>query len=194
MSQSQNSPIPEAIINILYWGGIITVLAIAYTIDYLLIHLWLYGNAEFNIVLDALILASLLSFDALSLASTIFFIKNARSRTSSWLLLIYAVGAFAVLTYYTYIVMASHTAIMVEVYGQGVTGDKYIGSGIVLYNMGMALMTWLIIQGRGNLSKLTRAIPMLPVSQSFTNRKRSNDANDPIIICYDDECDTNQKP
>ena len=190
MSQSQNSPIPDAIINILYWGGIITVLAIAYTIDYLLIHLWLYGNAEFNIVLDALILASLLSFDALSLASTIFFIKNARGRASLWLLLIYVVGAFAVLTYYTYVVMANHTAIMVEVYGQGVVGDKYVGSGIVLYNMGMALMTWLIIQSRGNLSKITRMIPLPPITQQFTNRRKDkdDDKNGEIIICYDDDC------
>ncbi|WP_291767281.1 hypothetical protein [Caldivirga sp. UBA161] len=189
MSQSQSSPIPEAIINILYWGGIITVLAITYTIDYLLIHLWIYGSAEFNIVLDALILASLLSFDSLSLASTIFFIKNARSRASSWLLLIYAVGAFIVLAYYTYVVMANHAAIMVEVYGQGVIGDKYIGFGIVLYNMGIALMTWLIIQGRGNLNKLTRAIPI--ITQTFTNGGEGDENSNKdgvIIICTGDEC------
>ncbi|MGC9225926.1 hypothetical protein [Caldivirga sp.] len=189
MSQAQSGPIPGIVINILYWGGIITVLAIAYTIDYLLIHLWLYGNAEFNIVLDTLILASLLSFDALSLASTIFFIRNARNRTSSGLLLLYVIGAFAVLTYYTYVVMANHTAILVEVYGQGVIGDKYIGSGIVLYNMGIALMTWLIVQGRGNLNKLTHEIPLPSIPQTFTNnRSKGKDKDDAIIICSGDEC------
>ncbi|KUO86016.1 MAG: hypothetical protein AT709_06190 [Caldivirga sp. MG_3] len=159
MSQNQGGLVPGIIVDILYWGGILTVLAIAYTIDYMLIHLWLYGTATLNIVLDALILASLLSFDALSLTSTILFIKNVRSRANMWILLIYAIGAFVVLTYYTYMVMANHTAILVEVYGQGVVGDKYIGYGIVLYNLGVALLTWLVIQGRGALSKL-RSIPI----------------------------------
>jgi len=127
VSQNQGGLVPGIIVDILYWGGILTVLAIAYTIDYMLIHLWLYGTATLNIVLDALILASLLSFDALSLTSTILFIKNVRSRANMWILLIYAIGAFVVLTYYTYMVMANHTAILVEVYGQGVVGDKYIG-------------------------------------------------------------------
>jgi hypothetical protein len=159
VSQNQGGLVPGIIVDILYWGGILTVLAIAYTIDYMLIHLWLYGTATLNIVLDALILASLLSFDALSLTSTILFIKNVRSRANMWILLIYAIGAFVVLTYYTYMVMANHTAILVEVYGQGVVGDKYIGYGIVLYNLGVALLTWLVIQGRGALSKL-RSIPI----------------------------------
>jgi len=159
VSQNQGGLIPGIIVDILYWGGILTVLAIAYTIDYMLIHLWLYGTATLNIVLDALILASLLSFDALSLTSTILFIKSARSKANTWILLIYAIGAFVVLTYYTYMVMANHTAILVEVYGQGVVGDKYIGYGIVLYNLGVALLTWLVIQGKGTLDRL-RSIPI----------------------------------
>jgi len=174
VSQNQGGLVPGIIVDILYWGGILTVLAIAYTIDYMLIHLWLYGTATLNIVLDALILASLLSFDALSLTSTILFIKNMRSRANMWILLIYAIGAFVVLTYYTYMVMANHTAILVEVYGQGVVGDKYIGYGIVLYNLGVALLTWLVIQGKGTLDRL-RSIPIiLTPSTPLHGDKRAN--------------------
>jgi len=190
VSQNQGGLVPGIIVDILYWGGILTVLAIAYTIDYMLIHLWLYGTATLNIVLDALILASLLSFDALSLTSTILFIKNVRSRANMWILLIYAIGAFVVLTYYTYMVMANHTAILVEVYGQGVVGDKYIGYGIVLYNLGVALLTWLVIQGKGTLDRL-RSIPIiLTPSPPLHNDKRANTRREKecsVVDVYDED-------
>ncbi|MFP3311532.1 MAG: hypothetical protein RXO26_06860 [Caldivirga sp.] len=190
MSQNQGGLVPGIIVDILYWGGILTVLAIAYTIDYMLIHLWLYGTATLNIVLDALILASLLSFDALSLTSTILFIKNMRSRANMWILLIYAIGAFVVLTYYTYMVMANHTAILVEVYGQGVVGDKYIGYGIVLYNLGVALLTWLVIQGKGTLDRL-RSIPIiLTPSPPLHNNKGANTRREKecsVVDVYDED-------
>ncbi|WP_066793645.1 hypothetical protein [Caldivirga sp. MU80] len=190
MSQNQGGLVPGIIVDILYWGGILTVLAIAYTIDYMLIHLWLYGTATLNIVLDALILASLLSFDALSLTSTILFIKNVRSRANMWILLIYAIGAFVVLTYYTYMVMANHTAILVEVYGQGVVGDKYIGYGIVLYNLGVALLTWLVIQGKGTLDRL-RSIPIiLTPSPPLHNNKGANTRREKecsVVDVYDED-------
>lgn len=181
MSQSQGGVIPGVVIDILYWGGILTVLAIAYTIDYLLIHLWLYGTATFNIVLDALILASLLSFDSISLASVILFARNARGRSSFWLLLLYVVGAFAVLTYYTYTVIINHSSIFVEVYGQGVVGDRYVGYGIVLYNLGILLMTWLIVQGRRNVSKLSRSLQIPLLTQSFAGNGRGKGRSG----CYD---------
>jgi hypothetical protein len=177
-------------VDILYWGGILTVLAIAYTIDYMLIHLWLYGTATLNIVLDALILASLLSFDALSLTSTILFIKNVRSRANMWMLLIYAIGAFVVLTYYTYMVMVNHTAILVEVYGQGVVGDKYIGYGIVLYNLGVALLTWLVIQGKGTLDRLRSILIILTPSPPLHNDKRANTRREKecsVVDVYDED-------
>jgi hypothetical protein len=190
VSQNQGGLVPGIIVDILYWGGILTVLAIAYTIDYMLIHLWLYGTATLNIVLDALILASLLSFDALSLTSTILFIKNMRSRANMWILLIYAIGAFVVLTYYTYMVMANHTAILVEVYGQGVVGDKYIGYGIVLYNLGVALLTWLVIQGKGTLDRL-RSIPIiLTPSPPLHNNKGANTRREKecsVVDVYDED-------
>jgi phosphoglycerol transferase MdoB-like AlkP superfamily enzyme len=190
VSQNQGGLVPGIIVDILYWGGILTVLAIAYTIDYMLIHLWLYGTATLNIVLDALILASLLSFDALSLTSTILFIKNVRSRANMWILLIYAIGAFVVLTYYTYMVMANHTAILVEVYGQGVVGDKYIGYGIVLYNLGVALLTWLVIQGKGTLDRL-RSIPIiLTPSPPLHNNKGANTRREKecsVVDVYDED-------
>ena len=189
MSQNQGGLVPGIIVNILYWGGILTVLAIAYTIDYMLIHLWLYGTATLNIVLDALILASLLSFDALSLTSTILFIKNMRSRANMWILLIYAIGAFVVLTYYTYMVMANHTAILVEVYGQGVVGDRYIGYGIVLYNLGVALLTWLVIQGKGTLDRL-RSIIILTPSTLLHGDKRANTRREKecsVVDVYDED-------
>jgi hypothetical protein len=190
VSQNQGGLVPGIIVDILYWGGILTVLAIAYTIDYMLIHLWLYGTATLNIVLDALILASLLSFDALSLTSTILFIKNVRSRANMWILLIYAIGAFVVLTYYTYMVMANHTAILVEVYGQGVVGDKYIGYGIVLYNLGVALLTWLVIQGKGTLDRL-RSIPIiLTPSTPLHNNKGANTRREKecsVVDVYDED-------
>jgi len=190
VSQNQGGLVPGIIVDILYWGGILTVLAIAYTIDYMLIHLWLYGTATLNIVLDALILASLLSFDALSLTSTILFIKSARSKANTWILLIYAIGAFVVLTYYTYMVMANHTAILVEVYGQGVVGDKYIGYGIVLYNLGVALLTWLVIQGKGTLDRL-RSIPIiLTPSPPLHNDKRANTRREKecsVVDVYDED-------
>jgi len=190
VSQNQGGLVPGIIVDILYWGGILTVLAIAYTIDYMLIHLWLYGTATLNIVLDALILASLLSFDALSLTSTILFIKNVRSRANMWILLIYAIGAFVVLTYYTYMVMANHTAILVEVYGQGVVGDKYIGYGIVLYNLGVALLTWLVIQGKGTLDRL-RSIPIiLTPSPPLHDDKRANTRREKecsVVDVYDED-------
>jgi len=190
VSQNQGGLVPGIIVDILYWGGILTVLAIAYTIDYMLIHLWLYGTATLNIVLDALILASLLSFDALSLASTILFIKNVRSRANMWILLIYAIGAFVVLTYYTYMVMANHTAILVEVYGQGVVGDKYIGYGIVLYNLGVALLTWLVIQGKGTLDRL-RSIPIILTSSTpLHGDKRANTRREKecsVVDVYDED-------
>jgi len=190
VSQNQGGLVPGIIVDILYWGGILTVLAIAYTIDYMLIHLWLYGTATLNIVLDALILASLLSFDALSLTSTILFIKNVRSRANMWILLIYAIGAFVVLTYYTYMVMANHTAILVEVYGQGVVGDKYIGYGIVLYNLGVALLTWLVIQGKGTLDRL-RSIPIIltpfpPLhNNKGANTRREKECS--VVDVYDED-------
>jgi hypothetical protein len=190
VSQNQGGLVPGIIVDILYWGGILTVLAIAYTIDYMLIHLWLYGTATLNIVLDALILASLLSFDALSLTSTILFIKNVRSRANMWILLVYAIGAFVVLTYYTYMVTANHTAILVEVYGQGVVGDKYIGYGIVLYNLGVALLTWLVIQGKGTLDRL-RSIPIiLTPSSPLRNNKGANTRREKecsVVDVYDED-------
>jgi len=190
VSQNQGGLVPGIIVDILYWGGILTVLAIAYTIDYMLIHLWLYGTATLNIVLDALILASLLSFDALSLTSTILFIKNVRSRANMWILLVYAIGAFVVLTYYTYMVMANHTAILVEVYGQGVVGDKYIGYGIVLYNLGVALLTWLVIQGKGTLDRL-RSIPIiLTPLPPLRNNKGANTRREKecsVVDVYDED-------
>lgn len=193
MTQSQ-SLVPGWALAIIYWAGLLTVLSIGFTIDYVLIHLWIYGSAQLGIVIMVLVASSVLLFDALSIVSTISFFRGlVRNRSgghggSSALLYIYMVIVIVAIVYYTYFVLQNNASIYIEAYGQGVIGNRYIGYGIALYNLGLALLMLLILKFRGFTKNIQLPIVNVPglASQLTGQGRRRGGSDQPVIEIYDE--------
>ena len=187
MQQDNTSIISPLLISMFYWLSIASTLAVLVSIDYVLIKLWVTGLAQLGVVLTTVIASALVSFDVLSITSIYLFAVNMIRRGGvKWLIALYLIGAVIVLSYYTYTVLRENSFIYIEVNTVGVLGDKYVGYGILMYNLGVLILMYIIVKGKDIIRNLPYNVTLPGFGKGFKGDRRGRERDDSIEVVVEE--------
>ncbi|WP_054857953.1 hypothetical protein [Vulcanisaeta sp. JCM 16159] len=164
-----------------YIMSLVSALAMAVAVDYVLTELWIYGTADLTILVITPVFMFMLS---MLVISSITMIKQLRGNFSKMtsrakaLMITYITFFIIALIYFTYVSIIHYAGLGLTISDPQLIGDHYLGFGLALYDAGLLTTSWQLIEDllNGKLSSLYKFFIMMFKSQS------SDDDDDTIII------------
>ncbi|MFB6469928.1 MAG: hypothetical protein TU36_001640 [Vulcanisaeta sp. AZ3] len=149
----------------IYIMSLISALSMAMALDYVLIELWLYGIANLTVLIVTPVFMFMLSMLVISSLTMIKQLRNGfgdMSFRARALIITYITFFMIALMYFTYISIMHYADLGLVITDYQLTGDHYLGFGLALYNAGLLVMSWQLIEDLMNnkLSTLYRFIIM----------------------------------
>ncbi len=164
-----------------YIMSLVSALAMAIAVDYVLTELWIYGTADLTILVITPVFMFMLS---MLIISSITMIKQLRggsfgrlSSKAKALMITYIAFFMIALIYFTYISIIHYAGLGLTISDPQLVGDHYLGFGLALYDAGLLTTSWQLVEDLLNnkLSSLYKFFIMM-------FKSHSNDDDDTIII------------
>ena len=178
---SANTGSIQDYIRYVYIMSLVSALAMAVAVDYVLTELWIYGTANLTILVITPVFMFMLS---ILVISSVTMIKQLRgnfgtlSMKARAFMITYITLFMIALIYFTYISMVHYAGLGLVISDPQLIGDHYLGFGLALYNAGLLTMSWQLVEDLLNnkLSSLYRFFMAMFKSNS------SDDEDDTIVI------------
>ncbi|GAB6948329.1 hypothetical protein JCM16161A_24590 [Vulcanisaeta sp. JCM 16161] len=160
--------------------SLVSALAMAIAVDYVLTELWIYGTADLTILVITPVFMFMLSMLIISSITMIKQLRGSFGRMSSKakaLMITYIAFFMIALIYFTYISIIHYAGLGLTISDPQLIGDHYLGFGLALYDAGLLTTSWQLIEDllSNKLSSLYKFFIMM-------FRPHSNDEDDTIII------------
>ncbi|WP_069806404.1 hypothetical protein [Vulcanisaeta thermophila] len=164
----------------IYIMSLLSALSMAVSLDYVLISLWLYGEANLTILIVMPIFMFMLSMLVISSITMIRQLRGgfgSMSTRAKALMTIYILFFMAALLYFTYISVIHYVNLGLVITDYQLVGDHYLGFGLALYNAGVLTTSWQLIEDLIN----GKSPSLYKLFMSMFKRD-SNDDDDTIVI------------
>ncbi|GAB6945100.1 hypothetical protein JCM14467A_18820 [Vulcanisaeta sp. JCM 14467] len=163
-----------------YIMSLVSALAMAIAVDYVLTELWIYGTADLTILVITPVFMFMLSMLVISSITMIKQLRGNFGRMSSKakaLMITYITFFMIALMYFTYISIIHYAGLGLTISDPQLVGDHYLGFGLALYDAGLLTMSWQLIEDLLNnkLSSLYKFFIMM-------FKPNSDDDDDVIVI------------
>ena len=163
-----------------YVMSLVSALAMAIAVDYVLTELWIYGTADLTVLVVTPVFMFMLSMLVISSITMIKQLRGNFGRMSSKakaLMITYITFFMIALMYFTYISIIHYAGLGLTISDPQLVGDHYLGFGLALYDAGLLTTSWQLIEDLLNnkLSSLYKFFMMM-------FKSHSNDDDDTIII------------
>ncbi len=165
-----------------YIMSLVSALAMALAVDYVLTELWIYGVADLTVLIITPVIMFMLSMLVISSITMIKQLKGSFGRMSSKakaLMITYIFFFMVALIYFTYISIMHYAGLGLVVTDYQLVGDHYLGFGLALYDAGLLTTSWQLVEDlmNGKLSSLYKFFIV-----GFRSHNRDNDDDDVVII------------
>ncbi len=164
-----------------YVLSLVSALAMAIAVDYVLTELWIYGTADLTILVITPVFMFMISMLVISSISMIKQLKGnfGKMSTKAKALMMTYISFFIVaLVYFTYISVIHYAGLGLTVSDPQLIGDHYLGFGLALYDAGLLTTSWQLTEDLMNnkFSTLYRLFVKM-----FKPDDEDND-NDTIVV------------
>ena len=164
-SMSVNTGGIQDYVKYVYIMSLISALAMAVSVDYVLTELWLYGVADLTVLIVTPVFMFMFSMLIISSITMIKQIRGGFGNMSSKaraLMVTYIVFFMMALVYFTYISVVHYAGLGLVITDYQLVGDHYLGFGLALYDAGLLTMSWQLTEDLLNnkLSSLYRFFMM----------------------------------
>jgi len=142
-----NSTAVEESVRYIYITSIVSAIAMSISVDYILLGLWLWGEANLLALVMTPVVIFMISVTAITMGTLIKQFRNGfmklpgRARA---LVIIYILGLLLALVYFAYTSIIHYLGLSLLIIDQDLVGDHYLGLGLALYNTGLLMLTWQI--------------------------------------------------
>jgi hypothetical protein len=129
--------------------SLVSALAMAIAVDYVLTELWIYGAADLTILVITPVFMFMFSMLVISSITMIKQLKGNFGKMSSKakaLMITYITFFMIALIYFTYISIIHYAGLGLTISDPQLTGDHYLGFGLALYDAGLLTTSWQLVE------------------------------------------------
>ncbi len=167
----------------IYVLSLASALAVTLVVDYILISLWLFGEACLQPLITTPILMFMVSMIVLTIMTILKQLKGGfpkLQKKDKALVCAYITFVFIALGYFAYASTLHYLSLDLVIRSPQLAGDHYLGFGLALFNAGLIATLWKLLENDNLKLKVLKAFK--PFTTLMPGFKRKDDDEEDFVV------------